>query len=361
MKKYIRVVAISLLSLLAVISVKAETEIISSGRYFSPKFSQEHNDFTVFLTAGTMPKLDGKVVETKRASRNYYENRGEYEHFLATYPFDDLGFDEDYSLMGLELEKRWKYVSLSFGGSGFSASSSATARETYGINVESVDFGGREYENILIPEGQSFSTKLNGALLNLGFNITPFHINFDDSVHFTPWLHLGIFSMAGTFKINAGEAQGVTTDYEAEPIEYVVDGQAKGWFAAGFPEWGVGGEMVLEMATASGFDFNLIFDANFAMMNYSGSTSDFGISSRRAKDITLDYTNNEFGAFVEFPTLFKSADLLMGVQVRVLSADASVNAKKHGNEEEILLLQEKYDKDITLDITTVNGVIAIRF
>lgn len=331
------------------------------GRYFPQKFKEDNKTFTLSLTKGYFPKFNGEVIETKRASRDYNANRSDYANHLATYTFSDLGFDDTYSLIGLNLERSWKYLTLTFGGSTFSASSSATARETYGINVESVDYAGQEYENILIPEGQTFDSKLNGALINLGVNITPCYFSFGDIIHFTPWFHLGVFSIAGKFKIDAGEAQGVTTDYEYEPIEYVIGGQASGWFAAGFPEWGIGGEVVMEMATVGGFEYNLIFQANFAMMDYTGSTDDFGINARRAKDITLDYKNNEFGFFVEFPSFFKSANILIGLKYQLLNADASVNARPQSSEEAINLLQEKYDKDVSVDINIINGIISVQF
>lgn len=329
------------------------------GRYYPKTYEKDKDSFTFTLNYGWLTDFKGEVLETKRAGDDYYERRNEYEHYLEYYTFEDLGFDDKYAIYGFQMEKRWKYISLAMDFGYFNPKAEAVAdREEYAIAMEEIEYNGQTYEYMLIPKGQSFSTDIDGAILELNSYITPFSLQMTDAVHFTPWINLGIYSVAGKFKIDAGEPQGIT-NYEYHPYDYVIGGKGEGWFGAGMPEIGFGGECVFEFLTRNNTEYNFVFQFNIVNYSWEGSTGDFGILNvRHEKDIDLSYTNNEFKFYWEFP-IFESSSFLAGIKYQIVSADATIEASDKSEQEEEAL-KEKYDKEISTDITNLSFFISIR-
>ena len=329
------------------------------GRYYIKTYEKDMDNFTFSMNYGWLTDFSGEVTETKRAGEDYYERRNEYEHYLENYSFKDLGFDDKYAIYGFQMEKRWKYISVALDFGYFNPKADAVAdREEYAIAMEEVEYNGNTYEYMLIPKGQSFSTKIDGGILELNTYITPFSVGITDAVHFTPWLNLGLYSVAGKFKIDAGEPQGIT-QYEYHPYDYVIGGKGEGWFGVGVPEIGFGGECVFEFQTRNNTDYDFVFQFNIVNYSWEGSTDDLGILNvRHAKDIDLSYTNNEFKLYWEFP-IFESSSFLAGIKYQIISADATIEAT-HKTDEEQDALKEKYDKDIATDINNLTFFISIR-
>jgi hypothetical protein len=325
------------------------------GRYFPEKYEKERETLTVSLTTGRIMDLDGRVVETKRAGFEYEERREEYERYLENYTLDELGFDDSYPLLGLTFEKRWRWFTFVFDGAYFDIDVSSVAeREDFAVEVKEVEYGGNEYEHMLIPRGREFDTEVQGGIVAFNALFTPFHVTFDDTFHLSPWLHFGVYSFSGDFTIDAGPAEGLT-HYEIVDYDYVIGGKGEGWLGAGFPEIGLGGEVILEVLP----EYFLVFQANFVTVDWEGSTDDFGITVRHEKDIELEYENSEIKVFVEFP-MKKRFEFLAGIKYQNMEADAVVEARDRSDEEQ-LELREKYDKNISFDLTTLSAFTSIRF
>jgi len=333
---------------------------IRSGRYIQEKFKGgEDSPFMISLHIGTISSFDVSVKETKRASRTYDENREQYEKYLEDYTLDDLGISDGYALYGFQLEKRFKFLTLLFDFSYFSFEESSYAKdEPYAIGVKEISYQGNEYEYMLIPEGQSFDTEINGGIIQLDAVLTPFHVSFMESCHVTPWIFMGIYSIAGEFNIDAGEPQGIT-NYEYHPYDYVIGGEGEGWFGAGFPSYGIGGEFSLNFPTSDNDSINLVMQLKLIDVSWDGSTDDLGLNVRNAKDIELDYKNTEFRIYVELP-VFKKKDILIGLKYQSMEANAITEAIER-NESEIEAIKEKYDKNIDIEVETLSLIVSIRF
>jgi hypothetical protein len=70
----------------------------------------------------------------------------------------------------------------------------------------------------------------------------PLHHAPENILSFTPWIHLGLQVIAGTFEVEAGPAERIQL-YENPPREYVVGGKGEGDFGVFAPELGAGGEL----------------------------------------------------------------------------------------------------------------------
>ncbi len=296
--------------------------------------------FNIRLLSGLVTKLDVTVKETRAAfDCNPADDCQEY---LENYSFEDFGFNAPYMIWGLALEKQWKYVTLEFEGSYMKASANAVARRIYAINAD-VNYQGKDYDYMLIEKGQEFQTDLKSTFISLDAFITPFHIETVDFIYITPWLHAGIFALAGNYEIDAGEPKGITT-YEAHPYEYVIGGQGEGWNGLAVPQFGAGGEVKFAVAESTNGLVTLALRGNYALLNFSGTSSDIGFSSRNEKNLDIDYNSLEGEIRLVFP-VSKDNGLLLSLNYRNMKANGSAEAidrSKETQEE----LKEKYDKDI---------------
>jgi hypothetical protein len=316
----------------------------------------EGRTFTIALSAGNVNMLDASVQETNRAYDG--TDRSEYEQYLENYTLGDFGVDTPYTIYGLSMEKQWRYVTLAIDASYLDIETTATARRIYAIGAD-VDYAGKSYDHMLIPEGQEFKTSLDTSILSAKLLITPCYVaNESESVSFSPWVHLGIFGMGGKYTIDAGPAQGTTT-YEAYPYTYVIGGKGESWNGLAVPEIGIGGAFKFKLGERLGAPVNLVLSGDYSILEFEGSSEDIGFRSRHEKDLDIDYAVYEFGAKLEWP-LTEGMALVIGLQYRRLTADASSKAKVRDIESQQELL-EKYDKDINLDIGYYNLLLGLQF
>ncbi len=310
------------------ISATAWSVPLKSGR----AISTPEKEFSISFTMGSVLSIDGNVKETKRAGEEEAATASDsYYDKLEDYSLEELGFDESYGTLGINLEKQWKYLTLQTEFQYMSASGSGTAeREPFAIGVGEVEYEGKEYDYMLIPEGDSYDAELQGGLINLKALITPFHMEVTEAVSITPWIHVGLFSVLGYYEIDAGEPSGVTT-YESHPHQYVVGGKGSGWSGLVIPHVGFGGEVKVLLGHVKHGDVRLAVQGDLALLEWAGSTSDIGASSRNEKDVDLNYTAQELRAIVEIP-VSKGSDLLLGMSFRHLEADADVEAQDRTDE-----------------------------
>jgi hypothetical protein len=312
---------------------------------------EDRETFHIGLTAGTIFGLDGEVRET---TRPFYELQGRGAP-PENYSWDELGFDDSFVAYGFFMEKMWRYITLQTRLFHGVPELSGTADRDYYIGVGGVNFNGREYDYLKIPRGTSYSGELDIYALNLNMRITPFSIGNDDYfVEFVPWIHVGLFGFLGDYVIDAGRASGVV-QYENPPRDYVVGGRATGTSGLVVPELGLGGEFRFFLTDGA----TLHLGGNIAFLNFDGNTSDFGISSRNEKDLELDYVTVSGRLLLEI-ALNDRMNLLLGVELQSWTAEAESRASAK-TEEEIRELREKFDKDISLEMSSIMGLVGLSF
>ncbi|MBP7829892.1 MAG: hypothetical protein KA248_08245 [Kiritimatiellae bacterium] len=316
--------------------------------------------FTASLSVlgGQMTKLDGFVQET---TRPYYDltDPDKNSQFAETYTLEELGFDGGYATFGLDFEKAWRFVTLQSRLTYLNPSESTRAVRDYYIGVDDVSYNGESYDYMTIPEGQAFKAELQGGTFALRAMVTPVSINAGDVVEFTPSIGLGLNVFFSRFEIDAGPAEGVIL-YEIPPREYVVGGKGEGWTGMVLPELGLG----LDVRMGGRHPDNprapeLLLQGYVAVLDFSGSTEDIGISSRNDKVLDLDYDHFEARALLGIP-MSDTLELLLGIGVQHMKADAEVLAKDRPDEE-VADRREKFNKFVQLETTTVMFLAGLRF
>jgi len=324
---------------------------IHAGRHLT-----EGRTFTIGLAAGQVNVLDASVQETDRAYDD--TDRSEFEKYLANYTLDDFDVDPPYAIYGLSIEHQWRYITLALDAFYLNVETTATADRIYAIGAD-VNYAGKSYDYMLIAEGQEFKTSLDSSVLSAKLLITPcYFANDSESVSFSPWIHLGIFGMGGRYKIDAGPALGTTT-YESYPYPYVRGGTGEAWNGLAVPEIGIGGALKFQVGERHGAPVNLVLSADYSILEFEGSSGNIGFRSRHEKDLEIDYSVYEFSAKFEWP-LSEGTALVIGLQYRRLTAEASSRAKVRDIESQQTLL-EKYDKDISLDLGYYIVIVGVQF
>jgi hypothetical protein len=341
MRKIFLCVALAFAS--ASISHSAE---MRSGREVDPDRS-----LSIEASYGFVQNLEGKITETKRA---YSDGKGpsSFSRYLENYDFEELGFDDDYTAIGVRLQKKWKYFTVGASAHYTKLEASGRAeREPFALGVGGISFQGKDYDYMLIEEGQKYDAEIQTGIFMFSLDWTPFHIVSEERwITFTPWLHLGLLGVLGHYDIDAGPAKGVTT-YEFHPYDYVVNGSADGFNGGAVPDIGFGGELKLGVMPMEERMMNLVLQAQYFFLDMDTSLGSFGIDSRNDKDISVDYSGIELNAVLEIP-LNETRDLLLGLRYRHTEADVDVEAKRRSQEVQDDR-KEKYDKAATLEFDTL--------
>lgn len=294
------------------------------------------------ISIGDRSPISGGVQETFRPVNELRENPDAPE----SYTFEDLGLSESERTLGLRFEYQWKWVTLFVESTYLGAKAVATAPEDLYIGVKEVYFNGQKYTYQQIPEGFTYEGNIDLYIVNPRLGVTPFDVNPGGKTEFVPWFLVGLYSMAGEFGVDAGPATGVVL-FEFPPREYVVGGKSKGNAVAATPEIGLGGEVIFRLGERA----RLTWQSNYTIFDFKGSTSDIGVNARIEKDVSLDFTSFDTELFYELP-LGGRPTFVAGIQYRHIDVNALSEAKDRAVEE-ILLLQEKFNKDIDLSIETV--------
>ncbi|MBU1692962.1 MAG: hypothetical protein KJ726_04975 [Verrucomicrobia bacterium] len=310
------------------------------------------------FAAGQITALDGYVQET---TRPYYDITDPEKNtlFAKSYTLEELGFDGGYGTFGLLFDKAWSFFTLHAAGTYLNPSETSTADRDFYIGVEEVYYQGEKYEYMVIPDGETFKADMEGGTLEMRGMLTPVSITGGDVVEITPSIGLGLNTFVSTFDIDAGRARG-TVFYEAPPQEYVVGGHGKGWTGMILPELGVGLDVRMGGSTADRRTPELVLQGYYALLDFSGDTRDLGItSSRNNKVLNLEYDHFEARALLGIP-MGRAVDLLVGVAVQHMKANAEVLAEDRPPEE-VEERREKFNKIVELEMTSVTFLAGLRF
>ncbi len=313
---------------------------------------EDRKTFSIGFSVGSVFGLDGEVQETTRPIEEIGGRT--YGAPPEDYSWDELGFDKNFTSFGILFEKMWTYITLKGHATYGRPEVSSTADRDYYIGVGEVRHEGRKYDYMVIPEGDRFSGEIEAYALDLRMLITPVSFGSAHSVQFTPWLHLGLFAFAANYEVDAGPSQGVT-QYENPPRDYVVGGKGSGLTGLLIPEFGLGGELYIPITDR----VRLSLQGHAAILQYDGSTRDFGISSRNEKAVKVDYRTFGARALMEIE-LNEDVDLIAGLEFQYWTGDAEVRAVDRPREE-ILAMREKFDKDVTFEMTSLMAILGLRF
>lgn len=304
------------------------------------------------LFAGGASPVEGGVQETERPLNDIREQ--ETPEAPESFTFDELGLEESDTTYGLHFEHQWRWVTLFVNSTWMEASASATAPRDLFVGVKEVRFEGREFDYQRIPQGTTYDADLDLFTANFRLAVTPFTFNAGGAVEFVPWVSFGLFTLAGTFDLDAGPATGVEL-YEFPPRQYVVGGVSEGEAAALAPEFGIGGEVTFWLGERA----RLVVQGTYGFSDISASTSDLGVESRNEKDISLDFRSVDARALVEI-RIGRRTHLLLGIEHRSAEIDALSEAKDR-SVEEIFELQEKFNKNVDLSIDNTVVSVGLRW
>jgi hypothetical protein len=340
-----------MVALLAAHTVSAD-EYFMGGRPVNPDKS-----FSISLSGGQVQEISGSVNETTRRLFEL-EGRDPSSFDPESYSFAELGIEDSYATVGFTMEKMWRYITLRGDLSYMQADASSSPPRDFFIGVSDIEFEGRSYEYMKLEEGVPFDATLDALLISFSLQYTPFTLGADHVLSFTPFVHAGFFAIVGTFDIEQGEAKRIQI-YENPPREYVVGGNGDGDMGGFAPEIGIGGELRLWLGRNEYGDRELAVQGTYAIFEYDGSSDALGISSRNEKDLDVDYDMIEVRAAYYLP-ISAALDLIIGAEYKIITADAESKSKAR-TLEEALVNREKYDKQIDLEITTINAFVGLRF
>jgi len=312
---------------------------------------KDRKTFEVDVTAGKVVDIKGSVEETIRP---YYQQIGE-DTQGESYTLSELGLDGKKVTFGLGIEQKWKYITLEVSGFYYNPTSNTTALRDYYLGIsKDIEYQGKEYEYMMIPEGQPFTADLKSVFFELDILITPVTIAPSPNFEFVPFFYLGIAGLFGTYDIDAGPPTG-TTVYEDPPRDYVIGGQTDDWMGAGMPGVGLGGE--IRIGPPDGL--RLVLEGRYVVFRYNGSTDYIPVSIRHEKDLDLDYDNYEAKIQMEMP-LSEKLDIVLGLSYEYVKIDAEATAIEK-SPEEIEDEREKFDKKINFELSELHGFVGLKF
>ena len=337
---------------LALCARDATAEAVVGGRPVDPARS-----FTLQFSVGQVTDIKGGVTETTRRLFEL-EGRDPSTFEPESYTFEELGLTDSDITYGVSVEKMWRYITLRGAIAYMRAEASSSPPRDFFIGVDDIEFEGRSYEYMKLENDVPYDATLDAALISLRLQYTPVTLAPEHVISFTPWVHAGLFALAGTFEIDQGDPQRIQI-YENPPREYVVGGHGEGTLGGGAPEIGIGGDLRIWLGRNEHGDRELSVQGTYAIFEYNGSSDALGVSSRNEKDLDVDYELVELRAMLFWP-ISAGVDLVLGGEYRVITADAQSKSKAK-TLEEAQENREKFDKDVDLELNIVNAFAGFRW
>lgn len=306
----------------------------------------ENRDSEWRIYIGAISSLSGTVDETFRA---FYAATGQdYKQALAeSYDLKDFNIKAPYTLIGLHYDKDWKWWSFKWDMLFFEIDSDAVAKRDYYIGVgDDIGYGGRKYDHLMIPRGDSFSIDLVGAMSDFIFSFTPFTFFYgeDEAMRLTPSLDIGLTLIGGQYEIDDGNPRG-TTVYQNPPVDFVIGGKSSSIVGGGAPKIGLGGTFTV------GKDGNTqwITHADIGYFSYDGSTKPFTSSGHREKDLDISILSLNAETGFSLP-ISDGMAFTGGIRLQLLDISGEIKSK-HKDAAKIIASRERFDKKIDLTMT----------
>lgn len=311
-----------------------------------------HNQNLRF-TAGAVLEFEGLVTETTR--RLYDVTGSTWKQSMAeSYGTSDFNLDGPYGTLGLSLDMAWKFFRFQLDTTFLNPSTTASARRDYYIAVgEDLEYQGQSYDHLMIPAGTRFSADLTGNMTELNCMLVPVGFTAGDFLRINPSLDFGVLLFGGRYEIDAGETTGVKA-YQNPPVDFAVGGSSSGFTILGAPQWGPG--IDVRLGKADGLQLDL--QVHYLFASYDGSTAWLTTADHREKNLDFDHENLRIRGQVEIP--LKRMSLNFGVQVQLIETAGLVSSTAT-DPDEILALQERFDKEFSFKVNSVMATIGITF
>lgn len=223
----------------------------------------------------------------------------------------DLGVDDasDAQFLRAKLMNSWVTFFLNYYQG--SVSGQGTTEADVRLNVDGVEFGGRRFNFLLIPEGGQYALELEHTWFGFGMQFTPFTINPDGRIRATPWLHLGMQYVELVYQINAGATTTVQFDPQTQR-SFAFRGSASSEERALMPEYGFGGEVRLQLWERAGKRVQLVGDATYKRLDLDDGFGSLSFDDTSFQEVNFSYNSLEMNLYVLNP-LTEWVDLLCGV------------------------------------------------
>ena len=306
------------------------------------------------LRGGVISEFNAVVQET---TRQLYDVMGEEwkQDRANNFDLDDFNVSGTHPVIGLGLQRRGRFVTFLADAHYFSISSDAVARRDYYLNdVGRLVYNGTRYDNMVIPEGETFAFDIHGAALEFRFQVTPLTFQPVHGLRILPFLDAGLFGFVGSYKIDAGESRGVI-QYQNPIEDFVVGGRVSGMSGMGLPEYGGGVEVRVGQPDTA----QLVLHTHYVICRYSGGTSFLTSSSHREKNLDIDHRNFRIGLYGEFP-LQSGRRWLLGGQFQQIRSEGLV-ASSSTDPDEIIARRERFDKEFSFRMTMFTAMLGLRF
>ncbi|MFU8779846.1 MAG: hypothetical protein ACNA71_02330 [Kiritimatiellia bacterium] len=310
--------------------------------------------FSFGIRGGVVTEFNAVVQET---TRKLYDVVGEEwkQDRANNFAFEDFNVTGSHPAIGLGLQRSGRFLTFQLDANYMSISSEAVARRNYYLNdVGPLVYDGRSYDNMVILEGEAFSFDVNGATIEMRFQITPLTFHPVRGLRIVPFLDAGLFGFVGSYEMDAGDARDVM-QYQNPVENFVVGGRVSGISGLGLPEYG--GGLELRMGETNRVQFVLY--GHYTVCRYSGGTSFLTSSSHREKSLEIDHTNVRVRAQVEFP-LREGRYWFVGGQYQQIRSEGLV-ASSATDPEEIIALRERFDKEFVFRMTMLNAYVGMQF
>ena len=328
-----------------VVAVPAQAGFLYGGRDL-----EDGRDFSLRGTVGQISDFNAMVQET---TRSLYDVTGSYwkQDDAENYNLNDFNIGDEHNTVGLSLEKAWRFFTFQFDASVMEIESSTVARRNYYIGVgESIEYQGNSYERMQIPKYTPFDFEIVGGTVDTKLFFSPLTLRFGPGFRVTPLLGIGVFGFVGEYEVDAGPVQGVKT-YQDPPKEFAIGGQSSGIVGLGMPEYGGG----IEIRMGTPDSANLVIQGHYMVLEYDGGTSFLTSSAHREKNAEIDHINIRGRVYLEIP-IKNSRSIMIGVQYQQVESEAFISSTAT-DPEEILALQERFDKEVEFGLTAMHALI----
>ncbi|MGA0334242.1 MAG: hypothetical protein ACO3N7_06445 [Kiritimatiellia bacterium] len=297
-------------ALLLLLTFPAFSQSLSGGRAQSQSATLEF-----YGGLGQMTSLEGRVQET----RNGAQISGGLDTSLVDLNIND---GSDVTMIGAKITGKWFTLLVDHRQSNVSASGEAEGEIR--LKVDGISFAGQDLDYLLIPAGGAYSIESDTTWLGLGLRFTPFTINPEGRVRFTPWLHLGVQYIQSEYDVDAGSTVRLSAAGFGDRV-YAVNGSATGKAELILPEYGLGGEVRVWLGEAEASP-ELVGFATWKILEYDGALDDLGVEDDSFDQLDLSYSSLELGANLYFP-VGDRLDLLVGLYYEQVDSTTILTSK----------------------------------
>lgn len=253
----------------------------------------------------------------------------------------DLGIEDGSETTMFGGSITWKWVTLLVDVRNNTVEASGTADSELRLNVDNLEFNGVNLEYLLLPVGTDFNIDAESNWIGAGLRITPFTLNPEGRVRFTPWLHLGAQFVDTSYTIDSGNTLRLDIPGFGERV-FAVGGTATGEAQLLIPEYGIGAEVRFRFFDPGERGMELVAAGTYKILQFDGSLDSIGFDDADFENLTIDYTALELGLDLYAP-LGQGITVRAGVFLEQVDGAVDLDSKPSVGD-----FQRELDGDYTL-------------